>query len=270
MLAGDAPALTKIKYPVFISPKLDGIRAVTTKDGLMSRRMKLIPNKHVQELSKSWPLAVDGELVMKGRWTASIGEVSSAVMSQEGKPDVDFVAFDLHRQKPFEARLSELMSVWSVVAPHILVSSPEEVDTWLRNYLRQGYEGAVLRSPRGWYKYGRSTQAEGLFLKLKMFADFEAVIVGFKEEQENNNEPDADGRRASVSENKSGKNSLGAFICKVGDVEFECGSGFTDQQRMLYWKDREKLIGRLITVKHQPPFVKEKPRFPVFKGFRDD
>ena len=48
---------------------------------------------------------------------------------------------------------------------------------------------------------------------------------------------------------------------------FEVGSGFTEAQRREYYNDTS-LIGKLITIKYQPAGMKDKPRFPTFKGFR--
>jgi DNA ligase-1 len=36
-----------------------------------------------------------------------------------------------------------------------------------------------------------------------------------------------------------------------------------------YWAEREKVVGRLVKYKSQLIGVKERPRFPVFCGFRD-
>jgi DNA ligase-1 len=52
-------------------------------------------------------------------------------------------------------------------------------------------------------------------------------------------------------------------------VEFDIGTGFTADQRQLLWSVGDNLIGRVVKYKSQPTGVKEKPRFPVFLGFRD-
>ena len=69
-------------------------------------------------------------------------------------------------------------------------------------------------SPDGPYKCGRSTVREGYLLKLKRFADGEAVILGCCEQMHNANaaQQDAFGRtkRSSHKDNKIGKATLGA------------------------------------------------------------
>jgi len=51
---------------------------------------------------------------------------------------------------------------------------------------------------------------------------------------------------------------------------FKVGSGFTDEQRNEVWVNASKYIGATITFKYFPHGVKDKPRSPIFKGFRVD
>jgi DNA ligase-1 len=131
---------------------------------------------------------------------------------------------------------------------------------------------------------------EGYLLKLKRFADEEAVIVGVVEEMENQNEATINElgqtKRSTAKAGKVGKGRLGALRCQFEDgTEFEVGSGFDDEDRARLWAEAvearrngfnegEAFQDRIVTVKHQPPpggrKPGEAPRFPVFKGFRDD
>lgn len=52
MLATAVENLDVLKYPVLVSPKLDGIRCLIIDGVAMSRSLKPIPNKHVQEWVK--------------------------------------------------------------------------------------------------------------------------------------------------------------------------------------------------------------------------
>lgn len=40
--------LSKVRYPVYVSPKLDGIRCIVINGIAMSRSMKPIPNRYIQ------------------------------------------------------------------------------------------------------------------------------------------------------------------------------------------------------------------------------
>jgi len=76
--------------------------------------------------------------------------------------------------------------------------------------------------------------------------------------------------RSSHKDNKTGLNSLGGFECRDvhSGVEFKCGTGLTADDREKLWKDRDGLIGKLIKYKFFPIGSKDKPRHPVFLGFR--
>ena len=58
-------SLDKIRLPVFISTKLDGLRAVVIDSVVYSRSLKPIRNKYVQKLfGKPEYNGMDGELVV--------------------------------------------------------------------------------------------------------------------------------------------------------------------------------------------------------------
>lgn len=143
------------------------------------------------------------------------------------------------------------------------------------HYVSLGYEGVMLRHPDGLYKHGRSTAKEGWLLKLKRFEDGEARVVGFTELMHNANEAKLNElghlERSSHKAGKVGKQTLGALTVKdlKTGVEFEIGTGFTASQRQELWNVGDNLLGRVVKYKSQPTGVKDKPRFPVFLGFRD-
>lgn len=191
-------------------------------------------------------------------------------MTVDGFADVEFVCFDFWKHPGlFNARYNHLMCVWDTCAEQRLIHSAKELDEMFREAMQLGYEGLILRNPRGHYKFGRSTVREALSLKMKLFEDLEAEVIGYKEETENTNPRDEDGKRSSDKMGKIGKDRLGALLCVYEGQEFDCGSGFTEDERIELWKTREQLIGQYVTVKHQPPFMLNRPRFPVFKGFRN-
>jgi DNA ligase-1 len=276
-----------IKYPVFVSPKLDGVRALVIDGVVMSRNLKPIPNKHVQRLFGRRELNdLDGELIV-GSPTAKdvFQKTSSGVMSIEGEPDVRFYVFDSFRypNDHFTTRyLKALIQIepFEHVAPIEIVDQAvvgnTDIFTKMENrYLAFGYEGLMIRSGYGHYKFGRSTKKEGLLLKVKRFTDSEAKIVGWRELMTNTNEAKINelGQKAR-SHKKAGMvpaDMLGAWIVedlKTGQ-EFDIGTGFTDSQRIEFWKNRAIFKHVIVKYKYQEVGVKDKPRFPVFIGFRD-
>lgn len=49
----ELPDIAKLKYPVYASVKIDGIRGLV-KDKMLSRTLIEIPNKHLQTIVKRW------------------------------------------------------------------------------------------------------------------------------------------------------------------------------------------------------------------------
>ena len=52
-------------------------------------------------------------------------------------------------------------------------------------------------------------------------------------------------------------------------VEFRIGTGFDQADRDSLWRAEGGVLGRIVKYKFFPVGVKEKPRHPVFLGFRD-
>ena len=271
-----------IKYPVMVSPKLDGVRALIIGGVVMSRSLKPIPNRFVQKtfgLNKLTGL--DGELIVgKPNDSDVYRKTVSGVMSIEGEPSVKFYVFDnfININAGFKQRLVSSLLYKSEsleYVKHQFVNNDEALFAAEQQYLLLGYEGIMLRHPHGLYKYGRSTQNEGWLLKLKRFADSEAIILGSQELQHNSNEIKTNelGYK-SRSSHKAGKVNMGVLGAlhvrdtKTG-VEFDIGTGFTQQDRQAYWYDKENLLGKLVKYKYFSSGSKDKPRFPVFIGFRD-
>ena len=230
MLASDCEGdVSKLRFPIVVSPKIDGIRCVIVNGKALTRSLKPIPNKALRErLEANTALdGLDGELVIDG---ATFQETTSAVMSHDGDSSrVRFHVFDCINvpASPFHIRLvSAQMKVRTantecvVEVPHVLVNNKEELLGYESDALAAGYEGVMLRDPNGKYKHGRSTLKEGGLVKLKRFADAEAVIIGFEERMHNGNEAYTDelGRtkRSSAQAGKVGRGDLGAFVLSLG------------------------------------------------------
>lgn len=274
---------SNVAYPVLASSKLDGVRALIIDGVVMSRSLKPIPNQHVQKLFGRQELnGLDGELIVGKPTDPDVyRNTSSGVMSIEGEPEVTFYVFDdFHESGGFQRRLHTAMrrvkKQKSVVhVPHAVVNSEDELNSLEQQLLADGYEGVMLRSMDGPYKHGRSTEKEGWLLKLKRFADSEAKIIGFQELMHNANEAKTNElgqkERSSKKAGMIGKGCLGAINVKdlKTGVEFDIGTGFTQADREIYWAMQKDLVGKVVKYKYFPGGIKEKPRFPVFLGFRD-
>lgn len=286
MLAANVE-LSSIRFPVHASPKLDGVRAMVIDGKLYSRSLKLIPNPHVQALFALVAFnGLDGELIA-GDPTAkdAFRATTSAVSNERLKPvGVKFYVFDnFLTQGDFATRSKALQYVFAasmndsvVLVPQKLVTSVEELLAFETEMLAAGYEGLILRDPRGAYKQGRSTANEQGMLKLKRFSDSEAMIIGMEEEMANTNDAtrNALGRteRSGAQAGLVGKGAMGALVVRdlKSGVEFNIGTGFTAIDRRLFWKERNSIISKRMVVKYKSFLIgaKDKPRFPVYLGVR--
>lgn len=274
MLACEAD-LSKLKFPVLASPKLDGVRAIIRDGVVLSRSLKPIPNRHVQMMFGRPELeGLDGELILGDpTHPEAYRRTVSAVMSIEGDPDVDFHVFDRwDRDYPYnEVTLSYGLTIPVFSKP---IHNMEELEEYEVALLDKGYEGVILRDPQSPYKFGRSTTKEGYLLKLKRFADSEAETIGFEELMHNHNEATINEtghhERSTKQDGLLPADTLGALIVRDihSGVEFKIGTGFTAAERQKLWNLRATLRGALVKYLYFPTGSKEKPRFPIFQGFR--
>lgn len=268
----------KLQFPVYASPKLDGIRAYVKDGVVLSRQNKPIPNQYVQSLFSKHE-HYDGELIV-GDPTDKLcyRNTMSGVMSEDGEPDVTFHVFDhlANLSAPFHLRNPAAGKPPGKKVAPLKQSKLVTLDA-LKRYeeecLDLGYEGVILRHPDAPYKQGRSTVREGYLLKVKSFLDDEALVVGYEERMANLNEATVSEtghtKRSSHKENKVGRGDLGALIVKWQGFTFSIGTGFTDSERASLWAIRDQLIGRIVKFKYFPVGGYDAPRHPVFLGFRD-
>ncbi len=284
MLAVDCGDINKLAFPLYASPKLDGVRALTSPDGMLSRSLKLIPNRRVQTLFEGLPDGLDGELLAGSPTAPDVyRKTVSMVMSDDAPIDgLVYHLFDIVADETFTERHAQLCKRylrWANTAtitrvPQYCLADLAQLERLERSWVDAGYEGVILRKPDSPYKHGRSTRKEGYLLKLKRFVDGEAEVIGFTELMHNGNEATTNALgRTERSHKKAGMIAggvLGTLIVrdvKTG-VEFEIGTGFSAIDRELMWSEHVRLKGRLAKYKHFPSGAKDKPRHPVFLGWR--
>ena len=270
---------------------------------VVSRTLKPIRNPHVQRIIGALPPGFDGELVALDRDNNhSFHESSSVIMDGQGGENWIYYVLDYispfartnqwldpnypgggkfyHR---YEDRLAcRDLALMKHINKHIrlleyrVVNNANELMDYDNFNIERGFEGTCVRAPHSPYKFGRSTVKEGWLMKIKQFVDSEAVIIGYDELMRNQNEAKENELVAGLRRhtNKDGLipgGTLGGLIVrdlKTG-MEFGVGSGLNTTLRAELWKNHDKLIGRVIKYKHQPHGAFEKPRIPIFIGFRD-
>ncbi len=259
-----------------IQPKLDGNRVILIDGEARSRNGKLYPAAQhvVGDLESVYPgffkkWVVDGEMMGDLGFDQSSGALRR--LSQDGRKEATFTywVFDLIDREDWEKRHTPPLGVrYHEAALHLgnrelrhvrlvpteLVFDPTiaKVNPFLERYLKQGFEGAMLKDTRARYQFKRARN----LLKVKKFYDADLTIVGFYEGK---------GKH---------KGRLGGIIVEgeIGGVQIrsECGSGFDDPTRELIWADRKGWLGAVVQVQYQSLTDKGSLRFPVFVMRRRD
>ena len=261
-------------FPYWSQPKLDGVRCLVSEAGLQSRNGKpLLSSPHIrdalQPLFDEFPdVVVDGELYnheLKDDFERLISLARktkpTAEDIEESAKMVEYHVYDIiipGEDFTYAERLlfieQNIMGRFPMViaVPAILVSSAEEVDTKLGEYLESGYEGQMLRERFAPYEHKRSKA----LLKHKTFEDDEFEIVEVVE----------------GLGNWSGMAKSVTIRLPDGEVQQSGMRGSQEFARKLL-QERDTLVGTQVTVRYQNKTADGKLRFPVavafWKGKRD-
>jgi DNA ligase-1 len=236
----------------WLSPKLDGVRAIWDGKALYSRNGNRFhaPPSFTACLPKE-PL--DGELYLgPGAFSETVSIVKSA--TDKGWGRLTFEVFDAPAASgDFEARQRRLKAMVSAargagcrlrLVPQILCTGAAHLRRFHADQVAKGVEGTMLRAPRSPYEARRS----GLLRKLKDFLDMEVEIVD------------------TYAGTGKLKGLIGGYVVKAKDgTIFKVGSGLTDAQRA-----RPLRPGTRITIAYQERSKRGSPRFPTYVGERAD
>lgn len=257
------PGKTKLKFPVLAQPKLDGIRCVSDRYNQWSRKQKVFKtNTTVQthleiqsliQLLVLLTIVFDGELYIPGK---TFEEIQSIVTDSDSITDetIEYHIFDIVDETlPFEERMKVLDSIDASFkhlkkVETVIINSEAELDAYLEKCLEAGYEGIIIRNPKGLYK--KQYRSSDL-LKYKLFKDAEYKIIDVNQ---------GIGKDAGTA----------IFVCITEDNEtFSVRPKGKLAKRQEYWNNRDQYIGTYLKVKYQNLTSFGVPRFPVGLGIRD-
>lgn len=308
MLADDFDQ-SKIRFPVIMEPKIDGVRSCNFAGKLHARSMKQHKNKFTTTLFSRTELnGFDGEMTAQAPFHPDLCRITTSALSTiAGEPYVEWWIFDYATAEtmflPYHVRLDLLTSrIMEIrikhpdlrpimdrihIIPNVQVNTLEELLYREEVWLSQGYEGAVIRDPLGYYKQGRSTIREGGMLRIKRFVDAEAQVIAVKEGESNGNEATINElgktsrstHQANMIPNglvgtlvcklfKDVKDSSGKIILHAGQVIDVAAGKMTHEERSFYFKNQDQILSRVIKFQFFPKGIKDKPRFPTFQTFR--
>jgi DNA ligase-1 len=265
MLAHPLETYPDLNFPVFSSPKLDGMRCLATKEGLFSRNGKpIVSAPHIHKALKklfeeSTIEVLDGELYTH-RFASDFNKIISlAKKTKPTKEDLEesakylqFWVFDYYcEDSPRHARVEALFyylnkytdsSIIKVVGQEI-IEDREELDATYLDYMAMGYEGQMIASYEGPYENKRSKH----LLKRKTFQDAEFTLLDIL----------------------PGKGNLAEMAAVARFEGFDAGviGDHTYARNLLV--NKHKVIGRQATVMFQNLTPEGVPRFPKMKVIRD-
>lgn len=252
MLAATVP-VNEIRFPVLASPKLDGIRGMVVDGRLRSRTGQPIPNAHASKLFGRPELSgYDGELIVGSPTSPNaLRDTNAALSCSKWRPAITFYVFDnFSAPGPYADRLRTLRaSPGVVILEQVLIKNRAQLLAYEAKVLAAGYEGLMLRDPAGVYKNGRSSGCEQGMLKLKRFVDGEAVILEV------------------IATNETGGGRAGALRVRdlATGLEFKIGTGFSNEEREVYWQLRDGAPGLIVKYKS---FLVANERGVVYVGTR--
>lgn len=293
MLAHDsAKHEKKMRGKKQIEIKLDGVRTqmivrdpygerieMFSRDGRQFHNFDHVIDQ-VREVLKTnpapYPLVLDGEMM-----SATFQDLMRQVHRKENVEAGDAVLhlFDIIPLDKFlEGRWdtpqhirSDMVKHWvnqhQVQLPQVAVLGWETVDLDTaegearfseinRLALKQKYEGVMAKDPDAPYECKRTHS----WLKAKPFIEVTLEVVAVEE---------------GIGKNEG---RLGALVCAGEDdgkdINVNVGSGFTDDERIKFWNDRDLLLGWLVEVRadavtqnQDGTYSLRFPRFKTFRGF---
>ena len=280
----------------YVSEKLDGVRVVFFGGVAYSRTLKPLPNKQIQKLAQQYSRVLnycDGEVIYGDKYAVDVlQESTSFCMNANKQGDFSIWLFDkYHPTQHWIDRYSLMQDLYiqypslfpkevHVLQHYYLVDeNPREGEVILEEFeakiLALGGEGVMIRNAHGTYKFGRSATREPELQKVKKFNQEEFKVVGYSQLETNQNELERDERGyAKRSTSKDGKQlveALGSLTLDLPDgKQFNAGSGFTAEQRLQFWNERDTLVGRLASIQFFGFSKDGYPLLPVFKAFRSE
>lgn len=251
----------KVKGKFILTTKLDGTRILLLKENgkvkAMSRQGQIIEGlddiiQDVEEMNFNNGV-LDGELIAEGNFADS-AEMYKETMKRSRikgrKTGLKVMVYDyiknindFHRGVDNTPCIERKSTVESLIkqsnCKHIEYLEPlyigddkEEIIKQLKIAEKNNDEGVMLNTYHGKYECKRSKE----LLKCKLFKDADVLVTDVLE---------GEGRLEGV---------LGKIEIKFkykGKVYINyVGSGFSDEERNYYWKNKDKLIGKVITINY--------------------
>lgn len=240
----------KMKWPVWVQPKLNGQRMNFTGDEAWSRGGKDIIPEVIQHLRCNTTLVLDGELILPGN--VLLQETMKA--TKKYRPGVsetlNYVVYDImdeslvfsKRYVRLKAFVDSVNNPNIILAPTFIANNVAEVMMYHKQFVSQGYEGTMVRDDSSGYDIGhRNNQLQ----KFKDFVDGEFRIV-------------------DVIEGEGRFKGAAIFVCDNGNGnKFRCTPEGTMEYRRELYDTRNDHTNKYLTIRYQELSKDKVPLFPV-------
>ena len=184
----------KVIFPCFVSVKLNGVNAEyrleDNKLQLLSRGGEQYPIPEHQALEARKLLthlgttSINGEMYIHGKYLQDI--MAATKKHNEDTPLLKFFVFDFpEAEGDYNSRCAAMYSKYNEMAneaPNVplvqagIANSHEELDELHEQAVDAGYEGIIIRNPKGLYEYNKRSLD---VFKYKKAQDAEFEVVGF-------------------------------------------------------------------------------------------
>jgi len=230
-----------ITEPFYVQPKIDGVRLLVSNKGGISRTGKVVPGtEHLGKGLKEGEY-LDGECYDP---TKTFEEITSLFKTNPKALEFHvFDYFDTNRPNlTFDERLERVNveTRW--------VKTKSDLPVVHKQYMDAGYEGTMIREASSVYEIGKRSN---YLLKLKDFKTDEYKVIGMRE---------CTGKDVGTP----------IWVCTTENgQEFTVRPEGTQEKRRDMFKNGDRYIGKMLTVKYQNLTDLGVPRFPVGIVFRD-
>jgi len=133
----------------------------------------------------------------------------------------------------------------------IPVTSLEQILELEKEFILEGYEGVMVIPNIPYYRDRKANR----MLKFKTFESMDCVITGFYE---------------GIEDTKNEGRLGGLYVMQENNITCEVGGGFTEEERIWIWENKDKVLGTVIEVKYQEIGSNGKMRFPSKHSYRFD
>jgi len=280
---------------IVVNTKYDGIRLVsqwdvkTQKFIFLTRNFNIVPNEYLKNIDaqlqtllsiKSNAVFFDGELIAKSRTTIS-GELNKMLKGTFNGTDIGFEyhVFDyvqtnilIDNDECSDKRflkdrikiLSDIMTSKStrnvILVENHKIKLFDEIRNLYDSHIADGQEGVLVKNLNSFYEYKRSNN----WVKFKEINTADLEIIELI--------PGEVGSKYAKT--------IGAIVCKTSDgkLQTNVGSGFSDEDRDYFWKNKSNFIGKIVEVEYNMIIENKKnsrkslflPRFKVLRADKNE